>query len=206
MASRWTAFPSRPTESAVWDWWSRFQGDYLRDLPRVYYRTKSKEEMVDTDGERQLDLFVKSRHVPLSHEHRWEDVRVIGEHTESNDPGKKFLQVARYARSVFSAQLRRQFVHAFIFFNTKMELHVFNRSGTYSMEPFDIHEEPERFIRVISGYCMMNDEELGLDTFIERNGGREFVTVVDGDSGKDKRLQLEHTRAIVVSYWRSSSG
>jgi hypothetical protein len=58
------------------------------------------------------------------------------------------------------------------------------------MESFDIHEESERFIRIISGYCLMSDEEHGLDTFIEREGSAEFVTVADSD-GKDVRLALD---------------
>ena len=71
-----------------------------------------------------------------------------------------------------------------------MELHVFDRSSTFCSEPFNIHQEPERFIRVIVGYSMMSDEELGLDTFIERKVKSESVMVVDG-SGKEQRLQLE---------------
>ena len=37
----------------------------------------------------------------------------------------------------------------------------------------------------------MSDEELGLDTSIEREGSKEFVTVADEASGEDRRLQLE---------------
>ncbi|KAK3045430.1 hypothetical protein LTR09_012970 [Extremus antarcticus] len=188
---RWTTFPSTPTESAVWEWWSQLQNKHLTHVRGAYYTTKSKNDIVDTDGERQLDLFVKSRDATTRDRHDWADVRVVGEHTVSQEGGKKFLQLARYARNIFSAQPRRQFVHGFILSHTKMELHVFDRSGTFSQEPFDIHKDPDRFIRVISAYCMMSDEELGLDTFIERDGKKEFLTVVDGDAGKDKRLQLD---------------
>jgi hypothetical protein len=187
---RWTTFPSKPTEDDVWKWWSCFQTEHLADSPSAYHRTKDKTEMVNADGERQVDLFVKSRRVISSEKHRWEDVRAIGEHTESTDRGKKFLQLARYARNVFIAQPRRQFLHAFILSYTEIEPHIFDRSGSYSMESFDIHEEPERFIRIISGYCLMSDEEHGLDTFIEREGSAEFVTVADSD-GKDVRLALD---------------
>jgi len=36
----------------------------------------------------------------------------------------------------------------------------------------------------------MSDEELGLDTFIGREGAKEFVAVVD-ENGKDRQLLLE---------------
>ena len=61
--SQWTTFPDRSVESAVWEWWSQFQADHLTDLPGLYHRAVSKAEMANTEGERQLDLFVKSRHV-----------------------------------------------------------------------------------------------------------------------------------------------
>ena len=188
---RWSAFPDKPIESAVWEWWSRLQDEHLTDSRGMYYRTTSKKEMTGLESEGQLDLFVKSRHAPSSDSHEWANVRVIGEHTVSTKSGEKFLQLARYARNVFSDQPRRRFVHGFIIFHTKLELHVFDRSGTFCSEPFDIHEEPERFIRVIAGYCMMSDEELGLDTFIEREGSNDFVTVTDEASGEDRRLHLE---------------
>lgn len=47
-----------------------------------------------------------------------------------------------------------------------MELWVFDRSGPYSSGEFDIHKEPYKFICAIAGYLMMNNDELGLDTFI----------------------------------------
>lgn len=38
------------------------------------------------------------------------------------------------------------------------------------MEKFDIHKEPERFVKVLAGYTLMSDAELGLNTFIKRDG------------------------------------
>jgi hypothetical protein len=51
---------------------------------------------------------------------------------------------------------------------------VFDRSGCYSTGAFDIHEEPERFIQVIAGYIMMNEEELGLDTCMEQDADGRY--------------------------------
>ena len=48
-----------------------------------------------------------------------------------------------------------------------MKLWGFDRSGPYSSGIFDIHKEPEQFIRAIAGYTTMSDEELGLDTFTD---------------------------------------
>jgi len=81
-----------------------------------------------------------------------------------------------------------------------MRAWVFDRSGPYSSTVFDIHEEPERFIRTIAAYAMMSDEELGLDTFIERDDGDQFITVVEDATGKERRLQLE---PVPIAYQRA---
>jgi hypothetical protein len=167
----------------------------------MYYSTQSKRELESSEGDRQLDLFVKSCHAVASNEHKWSDISVIGEQTISTDAGPKFLQLARYARNIFAAQPRRRFVHGFILFHKKMELHVFDRSGAYSMEQFDIHEEPELFIRVVAGYCMMSDEELGFDTLVQQHNGHPSVTTATPD-GKDQLVGLDsrpiaRTAAIV---------
>ncbi|KAL1977857.1 hypothetical protein VTN31DRAFT_716 [Thermomyces dupontii] len=71
---------------------------------------------------------------------------------------------------------------------------VFDRSGCYSPDSFDIHKQPERFIRVIAGYTMMDEEQLGLDIFIERDGDRQFVRVKH--EGKEVRLELQSNPLI----------
>ncbi len=52
---------------------------------------------------------------------------------------------------------------------------MFNRSSPYSSEKFDIYREPEQFIRVITGYALMIDIELGLNTFIKRDGNSKYI-------------------------------
>ena len=72
-----------------------------------------------------------------------------------------------------------------------METWVVDRSGPYSSGEFDIHEEPEKFIKIITGYANMSNAELGLDTYIEQKGIDRFVDVSTDGSGERNRLQLE---------------
>jgi hypothetical protein len=60
-----------------------------------------------------------------------------------------------------------------------MRLWVFNRSRPYSSEHFDIHEGPERFVKAIAGYALMTDAELGLNTFIKRDGNGKYIVAQD---------------------------
>jgi len=78
-----------------------------------------------------------------------------------------------------------------------MELWVFDRSGPYSSGEFDIHKEPEQFIRAIAGYAMMSDDELGLDTFVRRSGGDLSITIADDATGKPKQISLERAPLVI---------
>ncbi|MCJ1242411.1 hypothetical protein MMC14_010419 [Varicellaria rhodocarpa] len=193
---RWTDFPEVPTEKAVYKWLSRFQDEFLSDARGIYYTSKSSSELTGAEARRQLDVFVKPSGVDAKHD--WKDVQVIGELRASNSDWKtKLLQLGRYMRDVFFTQPTRRFIHGFTILGTTMELWVFDRSGPYSSGPFDIHEEPEQFIQAIAGYAMMSDEELGLDTFVERDGGDLFITITEDATGEKKRLQLQREPLVV---------
>ena len=202
---RWTDFPQTPVQNEVCKWWFDFQDEFLSSERSVYY-TSTSRDLTGGEAKRQIDLFVKPSNEKLSKEvHNWKDVEVVGELTETdtkNITKAKLLQIARYVRDVFSTQPTRRYVHAFILRGNDMQAWVFDRSGPYSSTAFNIHEEPERFIRIIAAYVMMSDEELGLNNFIEEHDGDRFITVVEDATGKERRLQLDpapiaYQRAIV---------
>ncbi|KAL9596264.1 MAG: hypothetical protein Q9179_004676 [Wetmoreana sp. 5 TL-2023] len=97
-------------------------------------------------------------------------------------------------------------IHSFFLHGTIMELWVFDRSGPYSSGEFDIHEEPEKFIRAIVGYAMMDDEEVGLDTFTELDDTGRFITISRDPTGKENRMQLDEAPFVkqrAVFSWTS---
>lgn len=196
---RWTDFPKLPAEKAVFEWLSRFQEEFLSDARGTYYTSTSSSDLTGAEPLRQLDFFIKPSCGDSSRaKHDWKDVQVIGElRVSNNDWKRKLLQLGRYMRDVFSIQPTRRFVHGFTLLGTTMELWVFDRSGPYSSGPFDIHEEPEQFIRAIAGYAMMSDEELGLDTFVERIGGDRFITIMEDATAKETKLQLEQNPFVI---------
>ena len=202
---RWTDFPDPPDENAVWNWLSRFQDKHLSDSHGIFCTTESTSDLIGGEAQRQLDVFIKRRGIENKGKHNWKDVRVIGELKQSKWTLKKILlQLARLMRDAFTAQPTRRFIHGFFLHGTTMELWVFDRSGPYSSGEFDINENPEKFIRAIAGYAMMDDEELGLDTFTELDDKGRFITISKDATGKEKenRMQLDETpfvkqRAIV---------
>jgi hypothetical protein len=66
-------------------------------------------------------------------------------------------------------------VPSFIMYRSVIRPWVFNRSGVYSSEKFDIHKEPERFIKVITRYVLITNAELGLNTFIKRDKNSKYI-------------------------------
>ncbi|KAI9782551.1 MAG: hypothetical protein M1816_001848 [Peltula sp. TS41687] len=193
---KWTDLPNPAVQNAVLKWWLRLQEEFLSDEQGIYCSSINKA-LAGSDAQGQIDIFVKPRH-KVRDEHDWRDVEVVGELSESESKQKaKILQLGRYMRNVFATQPTRRFIHGFTLLGTTMELWVFDRSGPYSSGKFDIHKEPEKFVRAIAGYVMMNNEELGLDTFIERDEGNRFVSVPEDVSGKEKRIQLEQNPIVI---------
>jgi hypothetical protein len=202
--NKWVNLADSPDQTRMLDWLFSLQDDLLSNEQHYYCTTKSTKELTGGEARRQIDLVVRRKNKESSEaENIRKDIAVIGELKTSNHDGVKrpLIQLAVYARDVFANQPTRRYLHAFTICGSKMELWVFDRSGCYSPGPFNIHEHPERFIRVLSGYIMMNDDELGLDTFIQREGDSNFIEI-EGDGCKMQRLQLHsvpltHRRAIV---------
>ncbi|KAL9597526.1 MAG: hypothetical protein Q9219_005073 [cf. Caloplaca sp. 3 TL-2023] len=188
----WFDFPSTTDQDAVWEWWDGFQRKYLSDSPGIFHNTKDKSGLKGGEAERQLDILLKKRDSEAGEKHDWKDVCVIGELKKSPSPNLKPLlkQLAVYMRDVFTAQPIRRFIHGFFLHGTIMELWVFDRSGPYSSGEFNIHEHPEKFIRAITGYAMMNDEELGMDTFTQLNDCCRLITI-SSDARGELKVQME---------------
>jgi hypothetical protein len=62
---------------------------------------------------------------------------------------------------------------------------VLDRSGPYSCEKFDIHKNPNRFIRVIAGHTLMSDDELGMNTYIKEDKAGKYI-MFNGESATVK--------------------
>jgi hypothetical protein len=131
-------------------------------------------------------------------------VRVIAElkQRKSEKNNAELLKFAGHAREVFTSQPLRRFIHGFITCGSLVELWVFDRSGLYSCQEFDIHEDPRRFIRVMASYTMMSDEELGMDTYIQEDDDGKYIMFKGEAWRRRERLYLEREpiasqRAIV---------
>lgn len=161
--------------------------------------------MTGGEAQRELDLIIKPRSKAKDSKHDWQDALAIRELKQLHCPAafkKYIIQLSRYMRDIFTAQRTRRFIHGFLLEGHSMELWNFDRSGPYSSGPFDIHQKPDWFIRALTGYAWMTDDELGLDTCIKRGTGRRFLNIPKDASGPSETIELEKNpffrqRAIV---------
>ena len=177
----------------------KFQNTVLSGLGRIYY-TSANKVLRGSEADRKLDIFLTPANAVLPDgEHDWSNVLAIGEHKQNPDEDrstKTLVQLAGYTREVFGSQPERRFVPSFTICGSVMRLWVFDRSGPYSSEKFDIHKEPERFVKVIAGYALMTDAELGLNTFIKCDRTGKYVVVARARISLEDK-PIASTKAIV---------
>lgn len=204
---KWAEFPSTCDEQLVWRWFRSLEDRFLTTCgaPHKLHTTNTANQFRERKG--QLDLFFQKAEKGAS-TFEYKDILVVGGLKKANDTGRfktTLLQLARYVRGVFADQPTRRFVHAFSLCASTMELWIFDRSGPYSSGPFDIHGQPDKFARALVGYATMGHDDMGLDTFIERDmecANQRHVTLHDmSDGGGEVRIRLTkpmvYQRAIV---------
>jgi hypothetical protein len=191
---RWTDYPNPPSQDAFLKWFWGFQSKFLLGGRGTYYSSPGLP-LSGSDCRRKPDLFLAlSGTTKYDGRYGWQEVRVIGELKQSDIPGKRlkeFKDFCGHAREVFTSQPTRLFLHGFVIRGSVMELWVFDRSGPYSCEKFDLHKDPDRFIKVMAGYTMMRDEELGLNTHIKEDKHGKYIMFKGGGETEEEKLCLE---------------
>ncbi|KAH8812673.1 hypothetical protein F5884DRAFT_832286 [Xylogone sp. PMI_703] len=186
---QWSNWPNPPVQDLFFEWFMNFQDNFRGRFRRKYY-TSANKVLKGSEASRKLDIFLADNDVASeSLQHDWSTVLVIGEHKQNpdeDDSTATLIQLAGYAREVFGSQPDRRFVPGFTICGSLMRLWIFDRSGAYSSTKFDIHKEPERFVKVIAGYTLMADAELGLNTFIKHDGKNKYVIA------RDVKIYLEN--------------
>ncbi|CAH0043014.1 unnamed protein product [Clonostachys rhizophaga] len=108
----------------------------------------------------------------------WDHVQVIGHfyHPGCVDYQDGLLRLCRSVHQVFASQPTRLFLHGFYIRGSLIELWVFDRSGLYCSDVFDVRKDFTRFLSIILSYQRMTDQELGnLNIFETDNGGSYII-------------------------------
>ncbi|KAA1475378.1 hypothetical protein DENSPDRAFT_842147 [Dentipellis sp. KUC8613] len=98
----------------------------------------------------------------------WQRVHCLVELKVQNDVKSTYeatRQLFSYMRQVFREQINRRFVIGLALCGSHMTVWLCDKAGVIGTStPFNIHQNPELFIRVIAGMSLMRYEELGWDT------------------------------------------
>lgn len=104
-----------------------------------------------------------------------------------------------YYSQVLSQQCNRIYVRALVITSDHCIVFHFDRSGAHISPPFNIHESPETFVRVLLAITSLSETVLGLDTSIQwnvdddgqRTGGSIIITSPRGVESKYKLVKNE---------------
>ncbi|KAJ6612801.1 hypothetical protein B0H10DRAFT_1881741 [Mycena sp. CBHHK59/15] len=146
-----------PTENT--EWTAQFATDSVPDAPNTRY----PDLLLGIAGKRC----------------RWVDIMIHGE-LKSSASGKtqSIVQLMNGAYLLFSSQDNRRFLISLSIIGYDIRVVIFDRAGMAVAKPFNIHQDPESFIRVLTGLMFANDPAvLGYDTTIKVTGAGRFIDV-----------------------------
>ena len=205
VGGRWTEYPERPSQDVLLNWLFGLQNQFITNRRSTYHASPDLP-LAGSECKRKPDIFLA--HFDTTNDerhHSWAEVQVIGELKQSKIRGMETAELLKFcgnAREVFASQPTRRFLHGFIIRGSYMELWVFDRSGLYSSEQFDIHHDPHRFLKIMVGFTLMSDEELGINTYIKKDKIGRYIEFKQDGRKVQEQLYLKDTpiafqRAIV---------
>jgi hypothetical protein len=108
---------------------------------------------------------------------RWDHVQVVGQfyHGSCVCYQNGLLRLCRSVYQVFASQPTRLFLHGFYIRGSLIELWVFDRSGLYCSDLFDIQKDFIQFLSVVLSYQRMTDQDLGKINIIETDKGGSYI-------------------------------
>ncbi|SZF02221.1 unnamed protein product [Blumeria hordei] len=209
-------FPLNLAKQGVWDWIASFNNLFLSQLsefpslPSEQFPTLIRRE---NDLPLSGKLILSSNVGGLNKVHRqgqvdfhitsidseynfpeWEKVRVLGGLSGKrigNRRSMRFTELAAYVRGIFNHQPVRRFVHGFYLFDKAIEFWLIDRTGAYSSGFISIENDEQVLVRAICSYLLMSDEEVGLDTTIQRVDMSYMIKIDNDDYGQTREIEIE---------------
>ncbi|RYC61290.1 hypothetical protein CHU98_g4921 [Xylaria longipes] len=179
------AVPSAaPSPDSFLQWVSNYvslEFDGARGSWRISGSNGASERESDDDGAHVLLAMTTS---PASDvQARWDDIQVVGQFHRCRGVCYQdgISRLCRSAYEVFASQPTRLFLHGFYIRGSLIELWVFDRSGLYCSDMFDIRQDFVQFLSVILSYQQMTDQDLGVPSIIKTDEGGSYISLDDSD-------------------------
>ncbi|PGH14969.1 hypothetical protein AJ80_05732 [Polytolypa hystricis UAMH7299] len=181
-------------------WLTRFHS-FLNNEEKIHSHFRS-QQISNSDDPLRASICLVASDQPKSSPSTIAHARVLGEFNAnaSNTDSEDVLRFCESSRQVVEAEPTRRFLHGFQICRSMMELWVFDRSGAYSGEMLDLEQRPDLLIKAIASYAMMNDEEVGLDSFIRLDGLGSYVAFNEVDGNEVEKFYLDHEPIAAPQY------
>jgi hypothetical protein len=207
--NRWKDWPSDAVEDQVLKWLQDLMKFFIKTMkglgsdpvacrqiyqePNLYHQRSGSRQKMDVGLIACLGENIEEdvSHTSTKSSPNRTDILVTGKlkrHSKDGGYLSTLLDLATYAREVFRVQDRR-FVLGFTICGFMMRLWQFDRSGCSGSLSFDIHKDGLQFTRVVLGYLMMNETQLGFDPTIQQANDRHYVEITR--NGQMERLIIE---------------
>jgi hypothetical protein len=199
--SGWRDWPKDAKEEQVLKWLKELVDKLLEfakgsePVPNIQRRPlgQPSQPLSGSTTQRKLDIgFANDTRISERVLYNWSQILVPGE-LKSNPNADRhtstWLDLARYAREVLTAQDTRRFVLGFTLCGSTMRLWEFDRLGGTASSSFDINIEGLQFVSAILGYLRMNEEQLGFDPTVSEVNGKRYMTITR--NGNTERLIID---------------
>ncbi|KAH8113475.1 hypothetical protein DFH11DRAFT_1598800 [Phellopilus nigrolimitatus] len=192
--------PDHPDREEQISSYMNAMGDKIRGLysipsndhSRVFSARFRHDQPADPpwDGVQKLGICILSRRRSSLPEGKvvWAHVQVVIQQSHAFTIAAReaaFDQLFECAICIFMSQLYRRFVLGMAIFKDYATFYYFDRAGVVTSDTFNIHENPEKFLRIIFGFLFASNTEHGYDPTIRSDDEGYFTTV------KGKKFRLE---------------
>ncbi|KAI2628881.1 FunK1 protein kinase [Hypoxylon sp. NC1633] len=175
-----SAIPSAvPSPDNFLEWFSDYvsrESDGARGSWHIFGSNGTLEQEIADDGACLLLIMPTSSISNAQVE--WDHVQVIGQFYHrgvSYQDG--LLRLCRSAHQVFARQPMRLFLHGFYIRGSLIELWVFDRSGLYCSDVFDVRKDFVQFLSIILSYQRMTDQDLGKANITQSDDDGSYIVL-----------------------------
>jgi len=199
----YTVLPPLPLQNRVEQiaWLDKFNNKYSGDTARrfVHHYPADLPSEISATVVYLVERYTSNLGKPPSDE----DVLVVGLLQTDVDPLRKDESMFRFcelAMKTFTARPDRRFLHAFHVHNSILEMWTFDRAGAYSGEMFDIEENPHYLTHIFGRYMSMDDNEIGLNPVLQKDGHEVFLKLKGYPQASNGRISIEKVAFVKQDY------
>ncbi|KAH8115425.1 hypothetical protein DFH11DRAFT_1877157 [Phellopilus nigrolimitatus] len=150
-----------------------------KDCVRVFSNKRTNKLLGDKNGRcsRKPDVAV----LDAGKEEKgvdWGDIRGCFEvkiNNNNNSRAEAHKQIRQHACMIFKNQPGRRFVSSATLLDEQMVFILHDRIGELASEEFNIHEKPEKLVRIVVGFAFCTEKNLGYDPSYYMRDGEIFI-------------------------------